>query len=486
MSKRKKNLFYTGAVGLGLLVMAAAAMVAFSPRSYGIQSDQPEFAPLNPEYVRYISDKQSGRPWPMMTEDGHPLGLIPAPVDLSHVKSISMFDNADLLAAKYDLRTKNKLTPIKDQGGCGSCWSFAAYGSLESFLKPGAIWDFAEQNMIDNHGWSYGPCDGGHMWMAAAYLARWAGPLKETQDPYQYATIDGTTPAKHVQNIIFMPTRKSATDNTLIKNAVINYGAVAVSMAWSSSAYRGSTYAYYYNGSWTGGHAVCVVGWDDSFPKSKFASQPAGNGAFIVKNSWGASWGDKGYFYVSYYDSQFGRVNTNAVVKGEPITNYKGIYQYDPLGWVGSTYGDNSGSTKWFSNIFTATANGSLKAVSFYAGASSNPYEIYIYTGVTANQPRSGSLKKTQKGKINAPGYYTIPLSSLVPIKSGQKFSIVVKITTKGYNYPIPIEYKSSSTSGATAKAGQSFFSSNGTSWTDTYKKWVGSNVNVCLKGFTK
>jgi C1A family cysteine protease len=485
MSKARRRFIRYGILGLGLLIVAAVSMTAFAPEDGAIRADRPEFAPMNPEYVRYINDKKAGRPWPTMTEDGHPLGLIPAPIDLSHIKADPRFDNADRLVAKYDLRTKNKLTPIKDQGSAGTCWTFATFGSLESYLKPGAIWDFSEQNLVDNHGFDYGVNDGGHMWMAAAYLARWSGPLKETQDPYQYAVIDGVPPSKHVQKIIFGAKRASSTDNTLIKNYVMTYGAVAVSMAWSSSAYRDATKAYYHSGSWTGGHAVCVVGWDDSFSKSKFASTPPGNGAFIVRNSWGSNWGESGYFYVSYYDSQFGRVNCNAVVFGEPTTNYKGIYQYDTLGWVASAYTDSPASTKWFANIFTATAKGSIKAVSFYTGANSNPYEIYVYTGVASNQPRSGNLKKTVKGTVAFPGYVTIPLGSLVPVNSGQKFSIVVKLTTKNYNYPIPIEYRASGyTSAATAKTGQSFVSSNGTSWTDTTKKW--SNANVCLKAFTQ
>jgi C1A family cysteine protease len=477
-----------GVVGLGLLIVAAAATMARGPQDNGLLVRPAEFSPLNPEYVRYVNDIKAGRPWPTMTEDGHPLGLIPAPMDMSHLKADPAFTNADRLPSKYDLRTKNKLTPVKDQGACGSCWAFAAIGSLESSLKPGAVWDFSEQNVIDHHQWDNGPCDGGHMWMFSGYAAGWFGPLKETQDPYQYAVIDGIAPSKHIQKMIFGAKRTSSTDNTGIKNAVVNYGAVAVSMAWNSAAYKDSTKAYYHTGSWMGGHAVCVVGWDDSFSKSKFATAPPGNGAFIVRNSWGTGWGESGYFYVSYYDSQFGRVNCNANVFGEPTTNYKAVYQYDPLGWCANTYGDYSGSTKWFSNIFTASAKGSIKAVSFFAASNTNVYEIYVYTGVAANQPRSGVLKKTVKGTMKFPGYATIPLGSLVPVNSGQKFSIVVKMTTQGYNYPIPIEYRDSdSTSKASSKAGQSFFSSNGSSWTDCYKKWGSSfQVNVCLKAFTQ
>lgn len=479
-------------LGLGVLVMAAGALAVFTSGNDKGQNSgaQLQLSPPNPEFIRYLRDRESGKPWATMTADGYSLGLIPAPMDLSHVKSDPESSFADRLPTSYDLRTKNKLTPVKDQGSVGTCWTFATFGSLESFLKPGAIWDFSEQNLADHHGFDYGINDGGHMWMSAAYLARWSGPLNETDDPYIYYSIDGAaTPKKHVQNIMFMPVRTSPTDNTNIKNAVMTYGAVSVSMAWDSNSWNSATNSYYYNGSnWVGGHAVCIVGWNDSYPSTEFKSQPPGNGAFIVKNSWGSGWGEQGYFYVSYYDSKFARVNTNAVAKGESPNNYRSNYGYDPLGWVGSMWENASNKPMaWFSNIFTATVNGNLAAVSFYTGAKSNPYEIYVYTGVSAKKPRSGILKKTKKATLASPGYFTIPLGSLVPLKKGQKFSIVVKLTTKGYNYPIPVEYAVSGySSQAKASAGQSFISANGTTWVDLTTKSGLKSGNVCLRGFTK
>ena len=484
----KKGFVRYGALGIGLLVLTAAAFVVFSPSSYGTTPDKEGFAPMNPEFIRYLNDRKAGKSWVTVTKDGHFLGSIPSPHDTSHLIPLPDPVPADSLPASYDLRTKNKVTSVKDQGSAGTCWSFATYGSLESYFKPGATWDFSEQNLADHHGFDYSINEGGHMWMSAAYLGRWAGPLNETDDPYQYATPDGASPKKHVQNIVMMDERKSATDNVKIKNAIINNGAVYVSFCWFESAYNSANAAYYYSGSTQGGgHAVTIVGWDDNYSKSKFKSAPSGNGAFIVKNSWGASWGKSGYFYVSYYDKWFGKRGGTAVFKGEPTTNYKTNYGYDPLGWVGNAYTDTAGDTKWFSNIFTASPAGSLKAVGFYAAANSNPYEIYIYTNVTSNKPRSGTLAKTKKGTISGWGYYTIPLGTNVALANGKKFSIVVKLTTKGYNYPIPIEYKASGySSGATAKAGQSFVSSNGTSWTDAFTKWGSSNANVCLRGYTK
>ena len=167
----------------------------------------------------------------------------------------------------------------------------------------------------------------------------------------------------------------------------------------------------------------------------------------------------------------------------EPTTNYSRIYQYDPLGWTSST--GYSNETAWFANIFTAEASEGLAAVSFYCRAATCPYEIYVYTGVTAGVPRSGTLAATETGTISYPGYTTIDLSSPIPLASGGRFSIVVKLTTPGSNYPISLEHRIAGySSSATASAGQSFIGSSGSSWSDLTALSGHENDNVCLKGF--
>ena len=480
--------------GLFLIMITASALLVFALGDDTTSQAQPQVrqAPINPEYIRYMYRLMAGEPMIKFTKDGHALGLIPSPLDPAIFSPENGIERAGLIQgfpAIYDLRPLNKVTPIKNQGSCGSCWSFAAFGSLESFLKPLVTWDFSEQHLIENHGFDKEECAGGSFTMAAAYFEKWAGPGLESSLPYEYYSLAGIPIKKHVQKIIMYPDRASSLDNARIKDGVTRYGAVTVSMSWVDAAYKSAT-ASYYNGTTIGtGHAVCVVGWDDNYSKFNFATVPAGNGAFLVRNSWGTGWGMSGYFYVSYYDRYFGRQNDGAVVfTAEPVTNYRANYGWDELGWCGN-FGFTGTQTGWMANIFKATTTGFIKAVGFYAAANSNVYEIYVYTNITAGKPTSGTkFTKVKMGTIAGRGYQTIPLGFLVPITQGKLFSVVVKLKTTGYNYPIPFERRITGYSSlAKFTNGQSFASYNGSSWTQLNVLLKDPTFcNVCLRAYTK
>ncbi len=272
-------------------------------------------APLNPAYLESLVGSPVGVPSSAVV--GQALGESPGPQDLSYTSAMDVPGvPAFTLPTSYDLRTLGRVTSVKDQNPYGTCWSFAACGSLESCLLPGESRDFSEDNMVLASGFNYpgSPYDaGGQIFMSTAYLVRWGGPVYEGDDAYGDAyTPAGLTPREHVQEVDWLPVRSSALDNDDLKAAVRDHGAVDVSMGWygsssGSSYYNATTKSYYYNGDSSTNHEVLVVGWDDDYAAANFATTPAGNGAFIVKNSWGTGWGSNGYFYVSYYDSRFGR-----------------------------------------------------------------------------------------------------------------------------------------------------------------------------------
>jgi Synergist-CTERM protein sorting domain-containing protein len=108
-----------------------------------------------------------------------------------------------------------------------------------------------------------------------------------------------------------------------------------------------------------------------------------------------------------------------------------------------------------------------------------------VYTGVTAGDPDSGTLALGPvAGTLVTPGYHTVVLPSTVPLTNGQRFSVVVTLTTPGYNFPIPYEcYVAGFSEKATANPGESYVSSNGATWTDLTT--VDATANVCLKAFT-
>ena len=327
--------------------------------------------------------------------------------------------------------------------------------------------------------------------MSMAYLARWTGPINESDDPYDDEDACGNSPTgltvqKHTQKVYQLPPRSSATDNDAIKNAIMTHGGVFASMRWDSSCYKGSTFAYYYGGSSdSANHGITLIGWDDNYSASNFKSTPSGDGAFLMKNSWGTSWGDNGYFWISYYDTVLARYSWSGIFYDpEPMDNYDYNYQYDPYGWVGS-FDNGSSTTWWFANVFTATASHTLQAVSFYAAVPDSTYEVRIYKSPDSSPLNTGGYELSQTGTLTYADYHTIDLTSGVDVASGQEFSVVVKLTTPSYTSPIPVEYAYSGYSSVTtASAGQSYIRSSGTSgnWTDL-TQWK-STANVCLKAF--
>jgi len=423
---------------------------------------------------------------------------------LSVTENLNKFNNSSetknitlpisILPSYYDLRLLEKLTPVEDQGSSGVCWAFASLGSLESCLLPNETWNFSEDNMKNVLSSSYPQGfdreaeDAGSWEEATAYLTRYSGPVTSAQDPfndYSSYSPSGLTVVKHVQDTVLIDPRNSTgtIDNSQIKNAIMEYGAVYSLMTYDDSYFNPITCGYYYNGSLAVNHAVDIVGWDDNYSKNNFINGAPGNGAFIIRNSWGSEWGDNGYFYVSYYDKYLANSDYNVVfMDAEPTSNYDNIYQYDPYGAVGNLGYDND--VGWFSNVFKSNGNEKLIASSFYVFSPDSTYKIYVYLNPKDNNPEDGVLADSQSGVITTEGYKTIQLTNIVQLLKGQKFSVVVELNSPNDLYPVTIEYPLPGySSKATASPGESYVSSDGKSWEDLTR--ILPNANVCLKAFT-
>lgn len=198
-----------------------------------------------------------------------------------------------------------------------------------------------------------GQDEGGEYTMSMAYLLSWEGPVWESEDPYGDGfSPDGLKAREHVQEIQILPSK----DYEAIKKQFIWKAVCKVPFIRPCGIMKASLFItivipipIVISVRKSPNHDSVIVGWDDDYPKENFNMELEGDGAFICTNSWGENFGDQGYFYVSYYDTNIGV--HNIVYTGiEPTDNYDNIYQSDLCGWVGQIgYGED---TAWFANAY--------------------------------------------------------------------------------------------------------------------------------------
>ena len=348
------------------------------------------------------------------------------------------------IPSSYDLRKLNQVTSVKSQSGGGNCWSFATMGALESCIlkATGISYDLSENNMknimalFSQSAWCISPNLGGYDEMPITYLINWYGPTDENNDPYIPEIIVSPQINNLIQinNVYGIPSRTNYTDNNEYKKAIMKYGAVYTDIYWLGSNVDNTHNSYYCHEKpeYTN-HAVCIVGWDDNYDKNNFITPAPGNGAFIIKNSWGTSSGENGYYYVSYYDESI--LNTCDDIYGAGgftfiINNtetYDKIYQYDVGGisnWLESNkYGN-------YSNEYISSGNELIKAFGTYVSDLTNNYTVSIYV--------NNVLKHTQKGLFTHLGYETVQVTKSINVKTNDKIKVVLELVSSS-TVQIPI-----------------------------------------------
>lgn len=389
------------------------------------------------------------------------------------------------LPSAYDYRKTGRAPQIGNQGSLGTCWAFASLKALESSLLPGKSLELSVDHMTLHNSFSMSQDAGGEYTMSMAYLLAWQGPVLESEDPYGDGySPDGLKPCLHVQDIQILP----AKDYEAIKQAVYRYGGVQSSLYTSmrnyqseSVYYNRTTNSYCYIGDEKPNHDSVIIGWDDNYSKDNFNMGLEGDGAFICTNSWGEDFGDQGYFYVSYYDTNIG-VHNIVYTGVEPADNYDHNYQSDLCGWVGQIgYGRDSA---WFANAYTAGKGENLEAAGFYATDQNTDYELYVarHLGEKADQT-FGQRVKVAEGRLRYAGFYTIPLDQKIVLDDGEKFAIIVKITTPGTVHPVAIEYDAGDgMAEIDLSDGEGYLSFDGDKWEHVEET---QKCNVCLKAYT-
>jgi C1A family cysteine protease len=429
---------------IGLVLFVSAVMVS---------AQEITTAPVNPELVKYMEAKANGT-LVTKTGEGHSLGYIPEPLEYVANKETAVEPRK--LPSVYDLRALGYMTIAKNQGSCGSCWSFATYGNIESrrlFLGEGT-WDLSENNLKQDHGFDWGPCDGGNGAMSTAYLTRGHGAILEADDPYYAGDKDNwnsNPPAMYIYDAFVLPR-----DNAAIKQAVYDFGAIYTNMYWGDTYYNSSNKTYYYNGANSTNHAVTIAGWDDGKVTA------GGTGAWIIKNSWGATWGESGYFYISYNDS---KVNSSVYYWPSKI-NYdstREINFYDKLGNISNM---GYGSTAAYALVkFVPSSNHTITKLGTYVATDGSTIGFQVYDDKSSNTLSNllGSISNTV---IARSGYATLDLPTPINVTAGNDIYVKVYYNTPGYNFPIPFETAYSGYANPVIETGVFWFSSTGSTWT--------------------
>ena len=433
-----------------------------------------------------------------------------------------------VLPDSYDLRSSGLVTPVKDQGGYGTCWSFAVLNSVETSLVKNypsidlSEWNLAYYTYCDQFGFPRGDSDksifdqGAEFSLSSAMLVGGIGAFSENWNDYYYGNEDILSDASTASELqlqreyqitdAYLFPYWQTDEETLpeqiraIQNTIYSGNSMYVSYMQSDSYYNEENSSYYYTYGNddlddSNGHAVSVVGWDNNFPAENFNSTAPMDGAWLCKNSWGENWGDGGYFWLSYADES---ISEFSCFIAESAELYKDIHMYDTYGFTQLMgISDEGESSDYISNVFPAEEDSAATAVMLATTMTDEAYELTVYTDLAdLSDPCSGTPGETLTGTIENVGYHTIEIPSPPVVSEGESYSVVIRLSGEE-GYHIACEgYMGSSISyeDGTEKfyadavsermlrnfaPNQSFFSADGTEWTDMYYGGMRESINI-------
>jgi len=441
-------------------------------------------------------------------------------------------------APVYDPRTTGAVGAIENQGYTDTCWAFASIAAIESnLIKKG--YENSSVNLSENHlayffynrqndplGYTDGDKNfnrkstwarnGGTLQGTALHLMTWSGVVRQTysedyapgeaiypNEPGGYKPLDIDASAGYNRDYVVKNTYFYNYDVNTLKQAIMNYGAVAIGFSMDFDCYLSNDEKSYYSPipiniqhEHAGGHAVAIIGWDDTYSRTNFKTMPSRNGAWIVKNSYGAGFGDNGYMYISYDDASISDIVSYDAVSAADISANN--YQHD--GTANPSYVLNLKSGTSCANVFQAKASSAgyneiLDAVGVYVATSNVNYSVQIYTGLTSNSnPTKGKkmFSSPQRGTLSNAGYNRIELTQPVTLAAGEKYSVVITLSTaNGSKVQMGVEadyYNNWIGFDAGVKKSAGFIKEKG-KWIDYGNSSVVGYKNICnlrIKAYTR
>lgn len=402
--------------------------------------------------------------------------------------------------SRYSSVDMGLVTTPGNQYTTGSCWAFAANSLVEtSALNEGlnsynlserhieyALTKYAFTDGVNESGYNRQLDDGGNSDMSSSYYFRSDGPILESSMPFQptnekisSSSMPDTDPVLTVGEYTvesYENTVCSKDNITSIKEKVLNYGSVGISVYMDERLYLNNGKYYYYDGTDNRGtnHAVVIVGWDDSISSSNFKYNPASDGAFIVKNSWGTTFGDNGYFYLSYSD--FRACTINYTFSDVSANEYE--YNYNGSDGNANFLFNNSGRPFYASAKFSkqGTEVEYLDRVSLEV-IKGGTYTVYVST--SNNLTDQSTWVEVGSKTAVSDGVTTVKFS---PITITKDYTIIVKM--EGSSNYIPLTCRNTSDTlkyyGIDITVGKNYYSADyGYNWYDL-STLVASVYNGC------
>jgi hypothetical protein len=313
-------------------------------------------------------------------------------------------------------------------------------------------------------------CGGGNIWLSTNYLAQY-GAVLESCDPYvagEEACRTGCPPQKVVDEMWAL-SGQSPVAPSILKQWLYEYGPLYVTLdsgstdpVWKNELdnYDGS-YTLYRPYSGTPDHAVLLVGYDDAL------AHAGGQGAWIVKNSWGRQWGgtagfgsESGYFTIAYGSAGIG--GAASFIQSWHQPNPQEVLLHHDSAGMQAAWGYQGSTEAWGAAELVPLATGCVQQVEFWTVDSTSDVDLYIYDAFDGNGP-SQLLWSRENLSFPFGGYHHVDLGTPLQVSSGNALYVVAHIRNVTSQYAMPIDTLSP------ASPGRSWVSSNGQpgTWAD-------------------